>query len=361
MSETLRPSTLGEILDRTTQLYRRNFWLFAAVASLPIAIIIAVSALAFVAILAVPGLKSAGDSSFSPATALLIALFVIVVFPIYVAAAVFSYAGLTEAAATVHRGEKITIRGVFNAVRPWFWRYLWFGILQAIVIALVPAAIAGVVIGILVFLASLAGGGTATSVAIGFVAFFVGFGAFGVIIWRALGYSIGLSVCVVEKKPAWESLRRAWKLSQGTRGRIFVLYLLIFALAMAGSMIGYIVSGIVGAVAGVVGQGSEYVAAAAIVAAVLYLVVDFTVQVLLAPVSWVALVLFYYDQRIRKEGFDIEWMMQQAGLTPPQAENEFAAPAFGLGLSQPASSAAPMPDAPSVSEAVAPADTVEEP
>ena len=26
--------------------------------------------------------------------------------------------------------------------------------------------------------------------------------------------------------------------------------------------------------------------------------------------------LFYFDQRIRKEGFDIEWMMQQAGLAP---------------------------------------------
>jgi len=111
---------------------------------------------------------------------------------------------------------------------------------------------------------------------------------------------------------------------------------------MAGSMIGYIVSAIVGAVAGVVGKGSEYVAAAAIVAAVLYLVVDFTVQVLLAPVSWIALVLFYYDQRIRKEGFDIEWMMQQAGLT------------------QPASNALPAEGA-SISGLVALPDTVEEP
>jgi hypothetical protein len=25
--------------------------------------------------------------------------------------------------------------------------------------------------------------------------------------------------------------------------------------------------------------------------------------------------LFYYDQRIRTEGYDIEWMMAQAGLT----------------------------------------------
>ena len=35
--ETLRPSTLGEILDRTALLYRRNFLLFAGVAALPIA------------------------------------------------------------------------------------------------------------------------------------------------------------------------------------------------------------------------------------------------------------------------------------------------------------------------------------
>ncbi len=342
MSETLRPSTLGEVLDRTAQLYRRNFWLFAGVAALPIAIIIAVSAVALVAVFAVPGLRDANDATLSPAMALLIALFVLVVLPIYLAAAVFSYAGLTEAAAKVHRGEKITIRGVFNAVRPWFWRYLWFGILQAIVIALVPGAIAGVVIGFLLFSVTLVGGGgAAPGVAIGFLTFFIGFGAFGVIIWRALGYSIGLSVCVVEKKPAWESLQRAWKLSEGTRGRIFVLYLLIFALAMAGSMIGYIVSAIVGAVAGVVGQGSEYTVAAAIIAAVLYLVVDFTAQVLLAPVSWIALVLFYYDQRIRKEGFDIEWMMQQAGLT------------------QQASATPPAEDA-GISEPVTPPDTVEE-
>jgi len=94
-------------------------------------------------------------------------------------------------------------------------------------------------------------------------------------------------------------------------------------------------------VAGVVGQGSEYTVAAAIIAAVLYLVVDFTAQVLLAPVSWIALVLFYYDQRIRKEGFDIEWMMQQAGLT------------------QQASATPPAEDA-GISEPVTPPDTVEE-
>jgi hypothetical protein len=338
--ETLRPTTLGEILDRTAQLYRRNLLLFAGVAALPIAVIIAVTALIFVSLFAIPGLRGAGDSSFNPATALMTALLVVIVLPIYIAAAVFSFAGLTEAAASVHRGEKITIRGVFNAVRPFFWRYLWFGILQAFVIALIPAVIAGVVIGLLVYLTP--GAGAAGGVALGFLAFLVGVAAFGVIIWRALGYSIGLSVCVVEKKSAWTSLQRAWRLSEGTRGRIFVLYLLILALAMAGSMIGYIASGTVGAIAGVMGNGAGYAAAAAIVAGVMYLVVDFIVQALLAPVSWIALVLFYYDQRIRKEGFDIEWMMQQAGLMQPLP-------------------APPLAEASSISAPLAPPDTVEEP
>jgi hypothetical protein len=38
------------------------------------------------------------------------------------------------------------------------------------------------------------------------------------------------------------------------------------------------------------------------------------VRALTKPVYGIALTLFYFDQRIRKEGFDIEWMMQKAGM-----------------------------------------------
>jgi hypothetical protein len=31
------------------------------------------------------------------------------------------------------------------------------------------------------------------------------------------------------------------------------------------------------------------------------------------------LTLFYYDQRVRKEGYDIEWMMEAAGMAVPSA------------------------------------------
>ena len=53
----------------------------------------------------------------------------------------------------------------------------------------------------------------------------------------------------------------------------------------------------------------------------------FAVQSLVKPIYGIALVLFYYDQRIRLEGFDIEWMMQQAGmLQPPPAPEPEPAP-----------------------------------
>lgn len=48
---------------------------------------------------------------------------------------------------------------------------------------------------------------------------------------------------------------------------------------------------------------------------------EFTVPILVAPLFPIALTLFYYDQRIRREGFDIEWMMHAAGMnTPPSTE-----------------------------------------
>jgi len=45
----------------------------------------------------------------------------------------------------------------------------------------------------------------------------------------------------------------------------------------------------------------------------------FAVQAFTKPVYAIALTLFYFDQRIRKEGFDIEWMMHQAGMVAPPA------------------------------------------
>ncbi len=340
MSETFRPSTLGEILDRTAQLYRRNFWLFTGVASLPIGTVLALTA-AGGALFGAAAVGFRATNLSDPAAIAFVVLIALIAVPVYVAAAVFSSAGLTQAAASTHRGEKITIRGAFTNVRPRFWRYLWFLILEGIVVALIPAVLAAAVAGPLIYLASRSGAGVGAGAAIGFVIFFVIIAAFFAVVWLVLGYSIGLSVCVVEQRAAWESLKRAWKLSQGTRGRIFVMYLLVMALSIALSMVAAIPFLIIIAITTSVGNGAAYSSTAVVIAEIVRVIVDFLLQMLLAPISAIALVLFYYDQRVRKEGFDIEWMMQQAGLSQP-APSAQGPPALGI------------------SGPVAPPDTVEE-
>ena len=317
MNETLRPSTLGEILDRTAQLYRRNFWLFAGTAAMPMVLVFGLVLVAIPAgIFAIPGIAGSSGDLTSAIRAVAFVIAFLFVLPIYLAIYVFAIAGITQAAVSTHLGQKLTIRAALKSVSPRFWTYLWYLILQGIMAGFVPAIAAGAVIGPLIYLIGQPGTGIAGSVALGFVVFVVGAAAIVVIVWLALSYSMGMAVCVVERKTAWESLMRAMRLSQGTRGRIFVLFLLVIVLSMAVSMFGYILLVMASAVGAVLGKGSAAAVAAVAVGAVLYAVISFGGQIVLQPVSWIALVLFYYDQRIRKEGFDIEWMMQQAQMMP---------------------------------------------
>ena len=56
-------------------------------------------------------------------------------------------------------------------------------------------------------------------------------------------------------------------------------------------------------------------------ARVLQQMVAFVTNTFIGPMYATGLTLFYYDQRVRKEGYDIEWMMEAAGLTAPAADN----------------------------------------
>ena len=48
--------------------------------------------------------------------------------------------------------------------------------------------------------------------------------------------------------------------------------------------------------------------------------ISIATNTLVGPILAAGLTLFYFDQRVRKEGFDIEWMMQAAGMTPAQLQ-----------------------------------------
>ncbi len=113
------------------------------------------------------------------------------------------------------------------------------------------------------------------------------------------------------------ALKRSISLSRGTKGRIFLLYLLgtvlNYLLTMAFTIPAIIVIALVPGA-----SNPKYAQTAGMVMMLIIYGAAFAIQALTKPVYGIALMLFYYDQRIRQEGFDIELLMQRAGLvTPP--------------------------------------------
>jgi hypothetical protein len=128
-------------------------------------------------------------------------------------------------------------------------------------------------------------------------------------LWMALRYSLAIPACVVENIKARKAIGRSVQLSKDSRGRIFVLWLMV---------------GIVWFVLFVVTQGVfvfygvTHQNTLPIGMSIAQQILGFFVNTFVWPLLAIGSTLFYYDQRVRKEGYDIEWMMQAAGLTVPE-------------------------------------------
>lgn len=321
MNEPLHPSTLSEILDRTAQLYRARFLLFLGIAILPMGVALA---LGCGIALVVAWWNAAGARSVSPGTGfVLVGIFCIaaalVALPIFLAAKALATAAMNHAASRIHMDETTTIRDAYKTVWRRGWRYVWLCFLQILFIWVIPIAawIALALIGTVgTVLARKAGMGGATGTLLVLLVFLVyaALTCYGV--WMLLRLSLAFPACVVEQLTAWKSLKRSSALSKGTRGRVFLLYLLGAALSWLLSfgvilllmVLFFMIPGM---------DSQKHAQAAGLVAGFIIYGCAFAVQTLVKPVYGIALALFYYDQRIRLEGYDIERMMDAAGLNAP--------------------------------------------
>jgi hypothetical protein len=131
--------------------------------------------------------------------------------------------------------------------------------------------------------------------------------------------ALAFPVFIVENAGVGVAIKRGWRLSAGTGWRILVVYLLRAALgsaawlAMAAPML--VLLSLLPRVNGVQHQQTLTV----IIMLIIY-GTSFLGQMLAMPVSGIAQVVFCYDQKIRREAFDIEWMMQQAGMVEEPAQ-----------------------------------------
>jgi hypothetical protein len=320
-SERLSPSTLGEILDRTAQLYRSRFFVFLGISVVP-TVGVLVPFCGVLVLLAWLGSKSTAPAPAPDAEFLGVAILVtagLIALALYSAVAALAMAAMNHAVSRAYLGEKTTIRDAYKGIWRRGWHYVGLLILEGLIIAVAPMAVwAGLVFiaGAVGILAKNAGMGGSASALVGLAVVFAVAALLGYFFWMLLQLSLAFPACVIEQIGAWTALKRSSALTKGTKGRIFLFYLLGSALTWLLSMGITIPLAIVAAMIPALNSPQHEQTAGVAMIVIIYSA-SFAVQALTRPIYGIALTLFYYDQRIRQEGFDIEWLMQRAGLVVP--------------------------------------------
>ncbi len=285
----MRPLSTGELLDRTFAIYRSRFWLFAGIASVSGAVQLVANALNLLGqhVLVSRYGFHAGATGTSVGTMIGGLLF-------FLAVSV-TQAATVHALSEVYLGRGATVGDSLRATIGVWYRYLgiamwqgWSAVWLGAVVAL-PA---------IVFLVPRFGfrslawvGGLLLFVAI------VGGGVYGAIAY--LRNSLGIPAAVVEQLTVRASMRRSKALTSGAKGRIFVVLLIAAVLYW---------------VAGAIQMPMLIFIARApaqphVIAQAMMLAVSFVAHTLVSPVALIGLSLVYFDQRVRKEAFDLVMLL----------------------------------------------------
>jgi hypothetical protein len=230
-----------------------------------------------------------------------------------------------HAVSMVHLGKTTTILESYRKIKPIFWRIIGV-FLRIFLIAWSPFIAAYV----LLILAALgmplllrgSGGGQVASIIFGIIAGFLGlFGILGGFVWIIFAicrYGLAVPACTVEGLLPKPALVRSRFLTKGSLLRILAIYLLTVVM-------GFILTSVLQIPAFVVANPFAMKPGAVSTAYLFWLLLgEFLGRTLAGPIATIAIALVYYDQRVRKEAFDLQLMMQS--LEPP-GQTQAASPA----------------------------------
>ncbi len=290
----LRPLSTGEVLDRTFQLYRSRFPLFAGLGVLPAAVSVLMQAVRL--------LYSAHQSVQVHTGANLLRVQVITAILAFVSAVLsLVLYGITQAATTwavsaVYLGEPATIRTAYQtALKHWF-RYTLIVLRQIWAGFWLPIALFAAGLGV-----GIAKRGKPSATAIAGAFFFAAVVSLAYALWAYIRVSLAVPAAVMESLPVNASIRRSKHLLITRKVRVFLLIVLLFALY-------FVILAIQAPLAAIAfrARGAE-----AFLTNAISLAAAFLAKTLVGPIGAIALCLFYIDERVRREGFDIEWMMSR--------------------------------------------------
>jgi len=315
MNTALRPMSTSQVLDRTFHLYRNNFLLFCGIAALPPALLL-VMRLA----LMIFTQTRLGEFAGGTYAAIYFGLvFLLGMFLVVVGYAIASGASV-YAVSLVHLERPATIRESYQKVRAILGRIL------NVVFSVFLRSMGIFILAMLVLFAlavGFAASGTRPSpefaiaaAIIGVVLLIVG----GVVaLFFYARYSLAVPACIIENLPARQALHRSTVLTKGSIGRIILIYILagIIGAALTYLLLApvFIWIGIHAAAGASRGQLNQ------LTTPILLWnhIGEFLARTIAGPIATIAIALVYYDERIRKEAFDLQYMMQAIDGAQAQA------------------------------------------
>jgi len=305
----LRPLTLGELLDHTFRLYRNHFWLFAGIMAIPSAFSIPFMVYFF----SMQSSTLAGTPPL-PKVVLGMVLFAVAFLCLFCSVYAFAIGATTYAVSESYLGRKVTVRDAYEKVRGSFWRIIGVvavALLRAYGMLIVAAIGIAFVVGISAGILAALGRGQVppmVGIIIG-LAMFLAYIA-GLLLWVlwSLRYAVSIPALLLENVGVLAALRRSVHLTRGRRWQLLVAIFLCTTIAYVGAIVfqgPFFISLILSARTGRMPDWLAYAFAmsGAIGGAIT------------GPILLIALVLCYYDTRIRKEAFDLQFMM--SALDPP--------------------------------------------
>jgi hypothetical protein len=265
----LRPLEIGDLLDETFRMYRRHFFLFAGLSvlvSLPSAALSGFFSYAlFNGLLQSTNPGQPPDLTFLEPTLVAAAIILVV----SIALIPFFYGAVTFAACESALGRSVTAAGVLRGVLRRYPQLLGYWLLiglMAIAFCLLPLWI-----------------------------------------WIWVSWVVVMPVMFIENAGLGAAMNRSWRLVEGRWWRTFLIFFLIFIVFYA---VRFALSAFIA-----LGQTLLQLVISPLVVVWISGATGVIVDSLVNPVFQIAIVLIYFDLRVRREGLDLFQLAQ--GLTPP--------------------------------------------
>ncbi len=320
MENALRPMSTSQVLDRTFQLYRNNFVLFAGIAALTPALRLIIG-LTQLRVLGAPVLSQGAAPNGTELQMYFVRAVIAMLAGgvVYLVGTAFASSATIYAVSMVHLGKATSIRESYSKIRRLFWRIVGL-IIRVAVLAAWPI-FAGYLLIIVVTFGMAFMIRRAGPTAAGIFALVLGLAALttviGGLIWMIYAlckYALAIPAATLEDVPGKISIIRSKYLTKGRRGRIFLIYLLTFLMA-------FILTYVLETPALVASKTVFFDASAHIgMASLIWIyIAEFLGGTFAGPIATIAIALVYYDERVRREAFDLQLMMESIGQAPPAA------------------------------------------